>query len=317
MRFCSFSQAGKARFGFELEEGRIVDLLEAGKTLLSTGELSDTGDELFDSQDLKSWLSQGKSAIELAKRIRELLEQNPEGADRAVCRQDDIRLLPPIPNPEKIIAIGLNYKDHTQEQNVPLPENPLIFAKFPNSLIGSEDEIKIPSISQKVDPEAELCVVMLESGRKFSRERAREAIAGYTIGNDVSARDLQFSDKQWVRGKSCDTFAPCGPFLVTEDEIEDPHQLDIELRLNGKVQQSSNTRNLIFDCYTLVSYISQAITMETGDLIFTGTPAGVGVFLDPPVFLKAGDVVEVSIEKIGTLRNPVGAEGGEGSDLEF
>lgn len=312
MRFCSFSQAGKARFGFELEEGKIVDLLEAAKTLLSTGELSDPGDELFDSQDLKSWLSRGRSAIELAKKIRELLEQNPEGADRAVCRQDDIRLLPPIPNPGKIIAIGLNYKDHAQEQNVPLPENPLIFAKFPNSLIGSEDEIKIPSISQKVDPEAELCVVMLEGGRKFSRERAREAIAGYTIGNDVSARDLQFSDEQWVRGKSCDTFAPCGPFLVTEDEIEDPHQLDIELCVNGKVQQSSNTRNLIFDCYTLVSYISQAITMETGDLIFTGTPAGVGVFLDPPVFLKAGDVVEVSIEKIGTLRNPVSDEGGEG-----
>ncbi len=146
---------------------------------------------------------------------------------------------------------------------------------------------------------------MLESGKELSPERARQAIAGYTIGNDVSARDLQFSDKQWVRGQSCDTFAPCGPFLVTEDEIGDPHQLDIELRVNGKVQQSSNTGNLIFDCYTLVSYISQTITLHTGDLIFTGTPGGVGVFRKPPVFLEAGDVVEVSIEKIGTLRNPV------------
>ena len=301
MRFCSFFLGNQNRFGFELQEGRIVDLLEAAGELAARGELPISKEDLLDTPDLKSWLSRGAQFIEVARRIGELLEENSE----AVYPIEDVRLLPPIPDPEKIVCIGLNYRDHAEEQNLSLPQNPLIFAKFSSSLIGNDDEIQLPAISQKVDPEAELCVVMLESGKELSPDKARQAIAGYTIGNDVSARDLQFSDKQWVRGKSCDTFAPCGPFLVTEDEIGDPHQLDIELSVNGKVQQSSNTRHLIFDCYTLVSYISQSITLKTGDLIFTGTPAGVGVFRKPPVFLKAGDVVEVSIEKIGTLRNPV------------
>jgi len=305
VRFCSFSHESKTRFGFELQQGKIVDLLEAGRVLAAKGEFSSPENELFDSPDLRAWLAPGRIALEVAQRILDLLREDSEVAKLALYDRESIRLLPPIPNPQKIIGIGLNYRDHAQEQNLPLPPNPLIFAKFPSSLIGAEDEIRLPTISQKVDPEAELCVVMLESGKELSPKRARQAIAGYTIGNDVSARDLQFSDKQWVRGKSCDTFAPCGPFLVTEDEIGDPHQLDIELRVNGKVQQSSNTGNLIFDCYTLVSYISQTITLHTGDLIFTGTPGGVGVFRKPPVFLKAGDVVEVSIEKIGTLRNPV------------
>ncbi|MCZ6770147.1 MAG: fumarylacetoacetate hydrolase family protein [Acidobacteria bacterium] len=305
MRFCSFSHGSQNRFGFELHQGKIVDLLEAGRALAARGEFSSSENELFDSPDLRAWLAPGRIALELAQRILELLREGSEVAKLAVYDREMIRLLPPIPNPEKIIGIGLNYRDHAQEQNLPLPPNPLIFAKFPSSLIGAEDEIRLPTISQKVDPEAELCVVMLESGKELSPQRARQAIAGYTIGNDVSARDLQFSDKQWVRGKSCDTFAPCGPFLVTEDEIGDPHQLDIELRVNGKVQQSSNTENQIFDCYTLVSYISQTITLHTGDLIFTGTPGGVGVFRKPPVFLKAGDLVEVSIERIGTLRNRV------------
>ena len=299
MKFCSFSHRDVARFGLVLPDDTIVDLPQAAKSLLGAEK------SLFDTPDLKSWLSQGAVAIESARGILKILEGGAEIDAGAVYGKDEVRLLPPIPNPGKIIAIGLNYQDHAEEQKVPLPKNPLIFAKFPSSLIGPDDEIQLPEISQKVDPEAELCVVVLNGGKGFSRESAREAIAGYTIGNDVSARDLQFSDRQWVRGKSCDTFAPCGPFLVTEDELEDPHHLDIELRLNGNLQQSSNTRNLIFDCYTLVSFISQTITLETGDLIFTGTPDGVGVFRDPPVFLKSGDVVEVKIEKIGTLKNRV------------
>jgi 2-keto-4-pentenoate hydratase/2-oxohepta-3-ene-1,7-dioic acid hydratase in catechol pathway len=243
VRFCSFSLGRKNRFGFELQEGRIVDLLEAGGELAARGELSTSQEELLGTPDLKSWLSRGAESIEAARRIGELLKESSE----AIYPREDVRFLPPIPNPEKIICIGLNYRDHAEEQSLSLPQNPLIFAKFSSSLIGCDDEIELPAISQKVDPEAELCVVMLKSGKELSPERAREAIAGYTIGNDVSARDLQFSDKQWVRGKSCDTFAPCGPFLVTEDEIGDPHQLNIELSVNGKVQQSSNTQHLIFD----------------------------------------------------------------------
>ena len=305
MRLCSFSHVGVNRFGIELADGQLLDLPQAGRVLAGKGALSDPGDGLLDKLDLKGWLSAGKKGIEVAGQIQRLAEEDSQGLEQSLCRREDVTWLPPITNPPKIIAIGLNYKDHAQEQKVPLPENPLVFAKFSNTLMGHEGEIKLPAISQKVDPEAELCVVILGSARQVSREQAPDVIAGYAVGNDVSARDIQFSDGQWVRGKSCDTFAPCGPMLVTPDEVGNPHELDIQLRLNGQVQQSSNTRNLIFDCYTLISFVSQAITLETGDIIFTGTPSGVGVFRDPPVFLKEGDVVEVSIEKIGTLKNAV------------
>lgn len=300
MKFCTFVYDGESRFGFEFQLGQIANLIEAGRVL----QIPDPNN-LLESENLKAWLSNGREALQIAEKISGLLHENEEAANLACYPYESVRLLAPILNPGKIIAIGLNYHDHAQEGKAQVPENPLIFCKFSTSLISPEDEIRLPSISQKVDPEAELCVVILETGRNFSYEEARNVIAGYTIGNDVSARDLQFSDKQWVRGKSCDTFAPCGPFLVTEDELGDPHQLDISLRVNERVQQSDNTRNMMFDCYSLVSYISQAITLETVDLIFTGTPSGVGVYRDPPVFLQSGDVVEVTIEKIGTLRNPV------------
>lgn len=304
MRFCSFSQGEIERFGLQLVDGQILDLPGAGKALRDKGKLSETGAELLSSRDLKSWLCAGRVAITVAQEIGRAVSATPADAGESIFQPDEIRFQPPITNPGKLIGIGLNYKDHAEEQKVPAPESPLVFAKFSNTLAGPEDEIKLPAASQQVDPEAELCVVMLEGGSQLSEEQAQKMI-GYMVGNDVSARDLQFSDGQWVRGKSCDTFAPCGPFLVTEDEVGDPHQLDIELRLNGNVQQSSNTRNLIFDCYFLVSYISKTMTLETGDIIFTGTPAGVGVFRDPPVFLQSGDVVEVTIEKLGTLRNTV------------
>ena len=304
MRFCSFAFHEQKHFGFQLRDGRLVDLIEGGKSLLAKGNLSGSEAAALDAVDLKSWLSQGKKGIELAERIRESVAAAKPGDGPDLYDQKVVRFLPPILNPGKIIAIGQNYKDHAAEQNVPLPDRPLVFAKFSTALIGSGQPIKLPPISHQVDPEAELCIVMLETGKGFSKEQVGHRIA-YMVGNDVSARDLQFSDKQWVRGKSCDTFAPCGPFLVTEDELGDPHALDIELRLNGKVQQSSSTRHLIFDCYTLVSFVSQSITLETGDIIFTGTPGGVGVFRKPPVFLKPGDVVEVTIEKIGTLTNEV------------
>lgn len=306
MKFCSFSAAGKDRFGFQLREGEVVDLIEAAQALANSGNLPSEYVQYLKAADLKSWLSLGRPAIDAARKIYDRagsIEASP-----GIYKEKSIRFLPPITNPRKIIAIGLNYKDHAEEQNVPLPERPLMFAKFPTTLIGTGQEIRLPAISRQVDPEAELCVVLLENAKGVSEERARQAIAGYMVGNDVSARDLQFSDKQWVRGKSCDTFAPTGPFLATEDEVGDPHNLAIQLSVNGEVRQSSTTRNLIFNSYALVSFISQAITLEAGDIIFTGTPAGVGVFRKPPVFLKPGDVTEVTIEKIGTLRNPVVAD---------
>lgn len=307
MRFLSFRLSPeKASYGFELQAGVLVDL---PATLADPGNAPMLGsfpDQLRAAPDLKTWLSTGASSLRQSERLLAAIRENKVLPSTVDLHR--VSLLPPITRPGKIIAIGLNYKDHAAEQKASLPENPLIFAKFPTALIGPEEAIRLPRISSKVDPEAELCIIMGETGRAFSESSARGAIAGYTVGIDVSARDLQYADKQWVRGKSCDTFAPCGPALVTEDEVGDPHNLAIGLRVNGETRQSSNTRELIFNCYALVSYISQAITLEAGDIIYTGTPAGVGVFRNPPVFLKDGDVVEVTIERIGTLRNPVVAE---------
>ena len=217
-------------------------------------------------------------------------------------------LLAPVGDPQKIVCIGQNYRDHCEEQNQPLPERAIIFAKFPTALAGPGQPIRLPKISEQVDYEAELAFVIGKRGRNIPESQAKEYVAGYMCLNDVSARDIQFSDKQWVRGKTFDTFAPTGPALVTADEIADPHDLDISLTLNGTVMQSSNTSNLIFGVYYLVSYLSQVFTLEPGDIVTTGTPGGVGVFRKPPVFLKPGDEVSITIEGLGTLTNPVMAE---------
>lgn len=216
-------------------------------------------------------------------------------------------LRPPIPNPSKILCIGLNYRDHAKEGGQPIPEEPVLFAKFPNTLIGHAEAIRLPKVSQKVDYEAELVVVIGKRGRDITEDAAFDHVAGYTVGHDVSARDWQFkgNEKQWTIGKTFDTFAPTGPVLVTKDEIPDPDNLRIQLRLNGETMQDSNTKEFIFPIPKLIAYLSQVVTLEPGDLIFTGTPPGVGVARKPPVFLKPGDLVEVEIEKIGVLANQV------------
>ncbi len=215
------------------------------------------------------------------------------------------RLRAPIPRPAKITCVGLNYADHAHEQGIEPPDKPIFFLKSVNTICGPGDPIRLPPNSTQVDYEAEFAVVMGKSGRRIPEERAYEYVAGYTILNDITARDMQFGDKQWYRGKSCDTFAPTGPAIVTRDEVPDPHNLRISLTLNGQTQQDSNTRNLIFKVPYLVSYLSQSITWEVGDLISTGTPPGVGVFRKPRVFLKPGDSVSVTVEGLGTLTNPV------------
>jgi 2-keto-4-pentenoate hydratase/2-oxohepta-3-ene-1,7-dioic acid hydratase in catechol pathway len=217
---------------------------------------------------------------------------------------DQIEFLPAT-YPSKILAIGRNYVDHAIEGGAAPPEAPLLFNKLPNSLSAHNAPIMLPAISQKIDYEAELAVVIGRRASRVSEAEALEYIFGYTLINDVSARDLQFGDGQWTRGKGLDTFAPLGPFITTRDEIADVQALKIEGRLNGEVMQTSNTSKMIFQVAYLVSYLSQGLTLEPGDVIATGTPEGVGVFRDPPVLLKAGDVYEVEIERLGTLRNPV------------
>ena len=213
----------------------------------------------------------------------------------------------PIDRPGKIVCVGLNYRDHAEEQGAELPTAPLLFAKWPSSLVGPGEAIVLPRTSTRVDYEAELGVVIGERVKGVSEENALDAVLGYLCLNDVSARDFQFGDGQWQRGKSCDTFAPMGEFIVTPDEVGDPHRLRIQLRLNGKTMQDSNTEQLIFDIPTLIEFISRSITLEPGDVIATGTPPGVGFARRPPVFLQTGDIMEVEIERLGVLRNRMAA----------
>jgi 2-keto-4-pentenoate hydratase/2-oxohepta-3-ene-1,7-dioic acid hydratase in catechol pathway len=214
----------------------------------------------------------------------------------------------PIDRPSKIICVGLNYRDHAEEQGAPLPEAPLLFAKWPNALIGPGDPIRIPPIVTKCDYEAELGVVIGERVRNASAAIALEAVAGYICVNDVSARNLQFADGQWTRGKSPDTFCPVGPALVPRDQVPDPQALSIGAVLNGETVQLSTTANMVFGVADLIEYITRTVTLEPGDLIATGTPAGVGAFRKPPVFMQPGDEITIEIEGLGSLTNPVVAE---------
>lgn len=220
--------------------------------------------------------------------------------------EEALQLLCPLDAPGKILCIGLNYRDHAIETNAPIPDEPIVFSKASSCLIGPNDPIEVPAISNEVDFEAELVVVVGERLKKADQTEARRAIFGYTAGNDISARDWQKGKpgKQWLLGKSFDTFAPIGPAIALASAIPDPLKLSIQSRLNGKLMQDSSTSELIFAPEMLLSYISQVMTIEPGDLLFTGTPAGVGVARTPQVFLKPGDRIEVEIEHIGKLSNP-------------
>ena len=217
----------------------------------------------------------------------------------------DVKLEAPVPRPGKIICIGLNYRNHAVESGMDIPKSPIIFSKFQTCVVGPEDPIRLPAGSEQVDYEAELAFVI---GRRASKVKASDAmdyVFGYTNFNDVSARDFQFADGQWQRGKSCDTFAPMGPFVATRDEIADPHNLRISFRLNGETLQDSTTAELIFGIPELIEFLSASITLEPGDVIATGTPPGVGFARKPPIFMKDGDVAEVEVDGLGVLENPV------------
>ncbi|MEX2119779.1 MAG: fumarylacetoacetate hydrolase family protein [Pirellulales bacterium] len=253
----------------------------------------------------------------LACSMKELLVQadrEPQRLERALARApllpEGLRLLPPVADPEKIICVGLNYADHARESGAAAPEEPVLFSKFPSALAAHEQPIVLPALSAEVDFEAELVVVIGRAGRRIPRQDAYQHVAGYCCGHDVSARDWQLRKpgKQWLLGKTFDTFAPCGPALVTRDEVPRPGNLRIQFRLNGQTLQDSNTDQLIFPIDELVAYVSRVCTLKPGDLIFTGTPSGVGFARKPPIFLRAGDRAEVEIDEVGLLANPVVAE---------
>ncbi len=263
------------------------------------------------SVNLLDWFDLDSSLLRQARTVYEKFAKagrsDIEAAldDQRILKIEQTRVLAPVPNPEKVICIGLNYRDHAAESKMPVPERPVVFSKFSSSVIASGDPVVLPASSAQVDYEAELAVVIGRHCKGVRANRAFDYILGYTIINDVSARDFQFADGQWQRGKSCDTFAPLGPFITTTDEVSDPHKLSIKMRLNGKTMQDSNTNQLIFGVPELVEFLSETITLKPGDIIATGTPPGVGFARKPPVFLQPGDVMEVEIEKLGILRNSV------------
>jgi 2,4-diketo-3-deoxy-L-fuconate hydrolase len=245
-----------------------------------------------------------RSACEVAMGADEKTVAQWMKAGRVVALEE-ARLSAPVPRPGKLICIGLNYKDHALEQGAELPQSPMVFSKFATSVVGPDDPVVVPPGCTQPDYEAELAVVIGRVAKGVPKERAYEFVFGYCAFNDVSARDFQFADKQWQRGKSCDTFAPMGPYVATRDEIKNPHTLGIKLRLNGETMQSSRTDQLIFGVPELIEFLSASITLEPGDVIATGTPGGVGFARKPPVYLKAGDRMEVEIEGLGVLSNPV------------
>ncbi len=301
MKLISFYTNKKLRAGAAVQ-GYAVDLERAAR-LLGSGAIPATTREILEG-DAPIMARVRKVVRRAESRLQKVIEKK-ERRPAWAYPLGDVELAPPIPNPSKIICIGQNYEDHCREQGIEPPDKPIIFTKFPTTLTGPSSPILLPSkdVTEQVDFEVELAFVMGRRAKHVSRRDAMSYVAGFMVMNDVTARDIQYGDKQWVRGKSIDTFGPCGPWLVTTDELTDVSHLHIWLRLNGEMMQESSTRNLIFDVPYLIHYLSRTITFEPGDIVSTGTPPGVGIFRKPPVLLSPGDVMEAGIEGIGTLQN--------------
>jgi 2-keto-4-pentenoate hydratase/2-oxohepta-3-ene-1,7-dioic acid hydratase in catechol pathway len=284
MKIVSFRRAGTAPEPGVVEGSRVIGLSGAGyNDVLSL--IADWGT--------------ARSAIE------SFVKQAPQ---EAAADLGDVTLLAPVPRPPKLICVGLNYRDHAKESGMEIPAVPTIFNKFPNVVIGPGETIVLPKVSAKPDYEAEFAFVIGKGGRQIAKDQWKNHVFGYTIVNDVSARDYQMQTSQWLMGKTFDTFAPMGPWIVTADEIADPHALDIRMTIGGEVLQNSNTRELIFGVPELIEFLSSVVTLEPGDIVSTGTPAGVGFGHKPPRWLREGDECVVSVQGIGELRNPVTVE---------
>ena len=280
MKLATFTHAGSTRIG--LADGdEIIDLSQAAPDL---------------PRDMMAFLEAGSSAMETAR------EAVATGARIPLA---DVHLEAPIAKPPKFLAVGLNYADHVAESGMDTPEHPTIFNKQSTCVTGPTDPVHVPKVSNVLDYEGEFGIVIGREGRHVSRDDAEDYIAGYVVVNDVTVRDWQFRTPTWTMGKSFDTHGPIGPWIVTTDEIRDPHQLGLRTYVNDELRQESNTKQLIFDCFFLVEHFSQAFTLEPGDIIATGTPGGVGILNKPPQLLKAGDVVRVEIDGIGQIENPV------------
>jgi acylpyruvate hydrolase len=314
MKLVTFGHRGVQRVGL-LEQERVIDVNRAYKTLLvhRGGPRAAAMADALVPADMISVLEAGEPALEAIREaagyVRERLGsgEQTEGLrhNGVVFTHGEVELKAPIPNPGKLILLGLNYRDHAEETGQAIPEVPTLFAKYSNSVVGPGATILIPHATEQIDYEAEFAFVIGRRGHHIPRERALDYVVGYTIINDVSARDYQFATSQWMVGKTFDTHCPMGPALILKDEIPDPHNLDISLSIAGEVLQRSNTSQLIFKIPETVEYLAEIMTLEPGDVISTGTPAGVGFTRKPPRWLQPGETVRVEIAGLGVLENPV------------
>lgn len=301
MKLYTFEVEGQQRLGAE-QQGRLVDLRAAHAAMLVSQ--GDTAGETPLPGDMLTFLQAGPAALRTAQQVVAFASE--AGAQSHSYAFDAVRLLAPIPRPGKILCAGVNYRGHLEENaGATLPEEPFFFSKLPSVVINPGRPIIRPKMTQQLDYEVELAVVIGQTMRNVPENKVMSHLAGYTILHDVSARDVQFKDNQITLGKNFDTFAPLGPCIVTTDEIADPGNLRLRTILNGQVMQDSTPQDWVFPLPKLLSFLSQVMTLEPGDVVSTGTPAGVGIFRKPPVFLQPGDVVVVEIEGIGRLENPV------------
>lgn len=284
MKLASIHHQGRPTVAVQLPDGRLLDLPAADPDLPTRMELL-----------IADW-------PRCEPRVRALLHTPPAAH---TLPEAEARFGPVVGQPEKILCVGLNYYDHAREVNLPVPESPTVFAKYNNVLLGHGQPVQVPATIAQTDYEAELAFVIGRPGKGIAAAHAYDYVFGYTVFNDVTDREAQFRVNQWTLGKSPDTFGPLGPYLVTRDEVPDPHALAVVLRLNGQVLQQSRTDQLIFSIPALVEHLSRHLTLRPGDVVATGTPPGVGYVRQPPVYLRPGDVVEVEIESVGTLRNSV------------
>lgn len=308
MKLATFQYEGNSRLGCVSGE-YMVDLnYAAQRWLQSLGKYrSRQIADAYVPADLVGFLQGGEDSLEMAANALAYVLSTPAGESgwKTLHRLADVKLEAPVQQPSKIICVGHNYREHILEMGREIPQFPVIFAKYPNTIIGPYDDIPYPAATKQLDYEAEFAFVIGKRAYRVSEEEALDYVAGYTIVNDVTSRDLQRRTIQWLQGKTVDGSAPMGPWLVTKDEIPDPYRLNVELQVNGELRQKSNTSNLVFNVHYLVAFLSGIMTLEPGDVICTGTPGGVGVAMNPPVFLKDGDVVSICIDEVGKLENRV------------
>lgn len=309
MKLVTFTHHGKMRIGALVNEN-VVDLHAAFlEYLQSEGEdRAEQITEAYIPTDMVGFLQGGQTSLHYAKEAIEFALNNKENKNY-VFATGEVRMEAPVQEPKKIICVGHNYREHILEMGREIPPYPLVFAKFANTIIGPEDPIPFHPISEQLDYEAEFTFVVGKRAKNVNEEDALDYVAGYTICNDVTYRDIQRRTLQWLQGKSVDGSAPMGPWLITSDELADPSGLDITLSVNGEQRQKSNTENLVFSVPKLVSFLSSLMTLEPGDVVMTGTPGGVGVAMEPQVFLKDGDVVKIEVDKVGVLENKVSKVG--------